>query len=203
LAANWRSAWVILPYAAVFLGMLSLRSAWGALIGFHLALAPLLLQKQTLTHPLLSPVSLRMLIPIALAGMLGGLGLWIIWPWAGIPSDFQTRVAVLGLSGTIWLPFIVYFTLINPFLEELYWRGALGNDRRRPMLVDFLYAGYHTIILALFVDFEWVLFGFLILSATGWLWRQVTRYTDSLLPSVLSHMLADFAILMVLYLKAL
>ena len=182
---------------------MTLRSAWGALIGFHLGLLPILLQKQTLTHRLLSPVSPRMLVPIALAGVLGGLGLWIIWPWTGIPSDFQSRVAALGLSGTIWLPFIVYFTLINPFLEEFYWRGVFGSDKRRPVPVDFLYAGYHTVILALFVGFGWNLLGFLILAATGWFWRQVSRHTDSLLPSVLSHMLADFAILLVLYLKAL
>ena len=71
-----RLAWVVLPYCAVLFGMLILRSAWGALIGFHLALLPLLLPRRQRTHPLFTPVSWQILLPIALAGLLAGLGLW-------------------------------------------------------------------------------------------------------------------------------
>jgi hypothetical protein len=195
--------WVILPYLAVFLGMITLRSAWGALVGFHLTLLPLLVtHRQTISPRFLSPISMKLLLPVAAAGLSAGLGLWLLWPYVGIPADFPARVAALGLSGLIWPFFIAYFTLVNPWLEEAYWRDVLASSSAYPTLVDFLFAGYHLIILGLFVSPAWMLFAFVILSAAGWSWRQVSRYTGSLLPAALSHLLADFSILMVLYLKA-
>jgi len=181
---------------------MTLRSAWGALIGFHLALTPLLLLKRERTPPLLAPVSARILLPAALAGLAAGLGLWLTWPLAGIPSDYPLRVEALGLRAETWLPFIAYFTLVNPLLEEIYWRGILGSDSRLPQPVDFLFAGYHVMIMALFASPPWVFFGFLILSGAGWLWRQLSCYAKSLLPAVLFHALADCSILTVLFLKA-
>lgn len=201
--AKSRLGWVILPYLAVFLGMLTLRSAWGALVGFHLALLPLLVtRRQTFSPRFLAPLSKSILLPVAATGLSAGLGLWFIWPAAGLPADFSARVAVLGLSGLIWLPFIAYFTLVNPWLEEAYWRDALTSPSPYPAPVDFLFAGYHLIILSLFVRPVWMLIAFLILTTASWFWRQVSRYTGSLMPAVLSHMLADFSILMVLYFKA-
>lgn len=44
-----------------------------------------------------------------------------------------------------------------------------------------------------------MVYAFIILVTTGWFWRQVSRYTGSLLPAVLAHMLADFSVLVVLY----
>ena len=198
-----RLGWVILPYLAVFLGMITLRSAWSALIGFHLTLLPLLVtHRQTISPRFHAPVSKGILLPVAVDGLFAGLGLWLIWSFAGLPADFPARVAALGLSGPIWLPFIVYFTLVNPWLEEAYWREVLTSPSSYLAPIDFLFAGYHLIILSLFVSPVWMVFAFAILSVASWSWRQVSRYTGSLMPAVLSHMLADFSILMVLYFKS-
>jgi membrane protease YdiL (CAAX protease family) len=199
---NPRLAWAILPYCGVCFGMLTLRSAWGALIGFHLGLLPLLLSQRKRTHPLLAPVSPRILLPVALTGLAAGLGLWLAWPLAGIPADYPARVAALGLRENTWPPFIAYFTLVNPWLEETYWRGILGSDSRWLQPVDFLFAGFHIVIMALFAAPAWTLLGFSILTGAGWLWRQAARRANSLLPAALFHLLADFSILVVLYLKA-
>jgi membrane protease YdiL (CAAX protease family) len=191
--------WVLVPYLCVFFGMLMWRSAWGALIGFHVGLLPVLLPRWRGIYPkFLSPVSKKTLIFIAQTGILGGLGLWLLWPYTGISSGFPAQLAALGLSGWVWLPFIVYFTLVNPWLEEAYWRNALDSSSRYPAPVDFLFAGYHLIILCLFVNLAWMLFAFVVLVMAGWFWRQVSRYTGSLLPAVFSHMLADLSLLIVL-----
>jgi len=195
--------WVVLAYLAVFLGLFLLRNAWCALVGFHLTLLPLLAPRWRMILPrFLAPVSIRILLPVAAAGLSAGLGLWLVWPYAGIPADYPARVAALGLTGAIWLPFIAYFTLVNPFLEEACWRDALASPSPWPAPVDFLFAGYHLIILAPFARPVWMLAAFVLLAIAGWLWRWVSRYTDSLMPAALSHMLADFSILLVLYVKS-
>ncbi len=203
MAAKLSLGWVILPYLTVWAGMSLWSSAWGALIGFHLTLLPVILPEwRTLPTRFRPPVSKKWLLPVALTGLLAGLGLWLIWPWAGLSTGYSAGVAALGLTGFIWLPFSFYFTLINPWLEEAYWRQAFTSPSRWPAPVDFLFAGYHLFILRLFVSLPWQALAFGILVLAGWFWRQVSRYTGSLLPAALSHLLADGSILLVLYLKA-
>lgn len=192
----------MLPYAAVYVGMVTLQSAWGALLGFHLALLPALTRNWAQAPLRLLPVSWRLTTLVALTGLVAGLGLWWLWPSLGIQADYPARVAALGLSGFIWLPFMAYFTLVNPLLEEAYWRGLLGSPSYFLRPVDFLFAGYHLLILALFVHWPFLLLAVGILALASWFWRQVSRSTGSLLPVVLAHALADLSILVVLYLKA-
>jgi hypothetical protein len=193
--------WISLPYLAVWAGMVLLRNAWGALIGFHLALLPALFLRKQRAPRFFSPVSSRLALAVGLTGLLGGLTLWAAWPWLGLEPRYQGDVRSLGLVSATWLPFIAYFTLVNPFLEEWYWREAFGSESRWPVLSDFLYAGFHLIILALFVGPFWMFVAFVGLSAAGWFWRQVLRQSRSLFPAVFSHMLADLSILLVLYLQ--
>lgn len=202
MTRSLRWGWVLLPYLAVFAGMTLLENAWVALIGFHLSLLPLLLAQAGQVRRFFIPVSFRLLLPVSLAGLAGGLGLWLVWPLAGLPLDFPAQVERLGLRCADWPLFLACFALLNPFLEEWYWRGALGSDSPRPQPVDFLYAGYHISILARFAAPGWVLIGFLLLAGAGWFWRQTARLTGSLLPAALSHLLADASLLIVLYWKA-
>lgn len=192
--------WVILPYLTVLFGIMSLRNAWGALIGFHLSLLPALIKYgRNITPRFLAPVSMKIILPAALTGLAAGLGLWFLWPYSVGQAGFAVRLSALGLSGKVWPPFIIYFTLVNPILEELYWRMILTSASPYPVAVDFLFAGYHLLILNLFVSVGWLVLAFVVLGAASWFWRQISRYTNSLLPAVLSHMLADFSILLVIY----
>ncbi len=194
-----RLSWAALPYMAVAAGMIFLRSAWAALIGFHLAMLPLLLPgRQTPPLPLAS-VSLRRLLPVALTGLVAGLLAWLLWPWLRLPPDLSVRLALGGSSG--WL-IVAYFSLANPVLEEFYWRGRLGSASSILQPVDFLYAGYHLLVVGLFLSPAWNLAIFVILVAVSWAWRQLTRRFQSLLPAVLCHMLADFSLILVVAQKA-
>jgi membrane protease YdiL (CAAX protease family) len=125
--------------------------------------------------------------------------LCLIWPYTGLAKGFSLRMAAVGLSGWSWLPFILYFTVVNPWLEEAYWRNVMGSSSKFPALVDFLFAGYHLIVLSIFVNLSWMVFAFLVLVAASWFWRQVSRKTGSLMPAVLAHMLSDLSLLVVLF----
>ncbi|MCS6994364.1 MAG: hypothetical protein NZP74_11085 [Anaerolineales bacterium] len=202
MARNLRFLWVLLPYLAVFWGMMLTRSAWGALIGFHLALLPLLLPNWKQARRLLAPVSRHILLPLTFGGLAAGPLLWLLWPLGGILPDYPARVEALRLRCETWPLFLAYFSLVNPFLEEWYWRGVLGNDSPRPRLIDFLFAGYHIIIMLLFAAPVWVCIGFLVLAGVSWGWRQSVRLSGSLLPAALSHLLADVSVLSMLYVLA-
>jgi hypothetical protein len=180
--------------------MTTLQSAWGALIGFHAGLLPVVfLYRRTVLPRMFAPVSKVVVLMVASSGLLAGVILALLWPYLGLSPGFASRVAALGLSGAVWLPFIIYFTLINPWLEEAYWRIILFSPSHFLAPVDFLFAGYHLIILSLFVSIYWLLLVFIILTLAGWFWRQISRYTDSLLPAVFAHTLADLSILLVLF----
>lgn len=198
-----RFLWVVLTYLAVFLGLFTFQNAWGALAGFHLTLLPLIvIDRDKILLRLRALVSVGTLLAVAATGVIGGVGLWLTWPNAGLPNDFSPFVAALGLSNTIWVPFILYFVLVNPLLEEAYWRSALTSPSRYPALIDFLFSGYHLFIVAPYLSLFWMLYVFIILACASWCWREVTRYTGSLWPAILSHALADLTILMVIYSKS-
>ena len=65
---------------------------------------------------------------------------------------------------------------------------------------DFLFAGYHLLVLVLFLEWIWILPALGVLLAAGWFWRQLRRRQGGLLLPVVSHMAADGGIMGVVYL---
>ena len=110
------------------------------------------------------------------------------WRW----SDFTTR-------SSFWPVFITYFALVNPWVEEYFWRGYLGSPSRRLYPSDFLYAGFHVLILMGKMQIGAVLYSLIVLVLAGWFWRQLACADEGLLAPVLGHMAADFSILMTVY----
>ena len=98
--------------------------------------------------------------------------------------------------------FIAYFAFVNPFIEEYFWRGYLGNPTKGLYRSDFLYAGFHALILIGKLPVQWILYGMVVLIIAGWFWRQIMREDQGLLAPVLGHMAADFTILLAIYLHA-
>ena len=129
-------------YGAVALGLFWAHSAWGALLGFHaVMLSALWLDRRNLP-----PLSLlvksrhyRWVIVSLLIGSLSGLGLYALWPWLGIAPDLSAQLGALGLTRATWPAFILYFTLVNPWIEEFFWRGYLGSASKWPANMDFVF----------------------------------------------------------------
>ena len=128
-----------------------------------------------------------------------GIGLYFLWDIFGIASDLPIQLKKLGLNSSSWPMFITYFVLVNPFVEEYFWRGILGSDIKKLYSMDVIFAGYHTLILWGRVHPFSILFAFAVLTSAGWLWRQIAREDKGLLAPVLGHMAADFSILLTVY----
>jgi len=93
----------------------------------------------------------------------------------------------------------VYFTFVNPFVEEYFWRGYLGSKTKSLHTTDFLYAGYHALVLINKVQTGSIIFSLGVLVLASWFWRQIAREDGGLLAPVLGHMAADLTIMAVVY----
>lgn len=191
----------LLPYLAVAIGLLWMQHAFLALLGFHFAiLFSLLLARSPIPIKLLfqSKDVRWVMLNILLCGS-SGIALYFLWSYFGVIEDLPAQVEALGLTGTTWPVFITYFVLVNPLVEEYFWRGYLGSPTRRLYPSDFLYAGFHGLVLLGKVQPFAVAYSLGMLVFAGWFWRQLARLNGGLLAPVLGHMVADFTILMAVY----
>jgi hypothetical protein len=75
----------------------------------------------------------------------------------------------------------------------------LGSPTKRLYASDFVYAGFHALILWDRVHTCALTYNLAVLVLAGWFWRQMARADQGLLASTLGHMAADFTILMAVY----
>lgn len=191
----------ILVYAAVAIGMFLWRSAWGGLLAFHSAIViSLLIAKPNIPFKILfTGTNLKWtLLSILLCGS-SGITLYLLWDKFGIAEDITARVQEMGLTASTWLPFIAYFTIVNPILEEYFWRAYLGSPTGDFHVSDFLYSGFHGLILMNKVQPDVILYCLATLVLAGWFWRQIMRNDGGLRAPLLGHMAADLSILMAVY----
>jgi hypothetical protein len=194
----------LLIYLAVGVGIFWIHHAFWALLGFHVAilLSVLLVRSSVPVNILLQSKDVRwVILSIVLCGS-SGISLYFLWPYFGIIDDLHSIIESFGLSNSTWPIFIAYFVLVNPWCEEYFWRGYLGSPTRHLYPSDFLYAGFHSIILLGKMQVGAILYILVLLVLAGWLWRQFARANEGLLASVLGHMAADLSILMAIYVRS-
>jgi len=193
----------ILPYLAVWAGIFLFKNAWFALIGFHgaILLALVFMHPNIPINILFKSKHSQWILMNVLICSASGIGLYFLWSLFGIVPDLSAQLGSMGLNSSVsWFVFIAYFSLVNPFVEEYFWRAVLGNNSKNFYTGDVVYASYHALVLWGKMNSLLILFAVLTLSSAGWFWRQSSREDEGLLASVLGHMIADFSILMVVYL---
>ena len=116
--------------------------------------------------------------------------------------QLESELADLGLTGLPWLLFIGCYFIVNPVLEELFWRGYLGQRTRGLTWNDVWFSGYHVLVAVNFTWWPWVVASFLVLVAISWVWRQFARQARGLLLPILSHTAADASIILAVFLLA-
>ncbi len=191
----------LIAYLTVAAGLFLAHSAWGTLLAFHLGIIiSLLLAKPDVSPALLfkSTDKKWIVLSVLLCGS-SGICVYLLRSRFGIAQDLSTQLQAIGLRASTWPLFIAYFSLVNPLIEEYFWRGYLGSPRTGFHIYDAVFAGYHVFLLLGKVPVSSILFALVVLTLAGWFWRQVIRRDHGLLAAVLGHMSADFSILMVLY----
>jgi hypothetical protein len=190
-----------MPYFAVWLGLYVFHSGWVAIFLYHAGIIALV----TLAKAWPGREAFRANAPmwkIALFGLGGcsaGILLYFLWPLLNFSSALGAALLDWGLTPNAWPLFIAYGALVNPWLEEVYWRGWLGSAAKRPILYDFIFGGFHLVVLAPFLSPFWLTIALLVLAFSGWMWRQVDRVEKSMLATSLFHMASDLSILLVVW----
>jgi membrane protease YdiL (CAAX protease family) len=193
--------YAFVPYLAVGLGLLVFHNAWAAILTYHAGiLAVIFLSKPRIPfRKIVRSSNYKWLMFSVAIGACGGAVLYLLWPLLSVRPDIAVYIRSIGLTPASWPVFIVYYVLVNPTLEEYYWRGYLGSKSKRPLLNDFLFAGYHLIVLGGNIAVPWLVVVFLVLGGAAWYWRQISRITGGLLTAILSHLAADITVIMAIY----
>ena len=193
-----KSKWLapILPYLAVWAGFFIFSNAWATLIGFHLAilLALIWLRPTLPIEALIKTSNPKYVLLSVLVGLSSGIGLYLLWDLFSTADNLREQLLQLDLNSSTWAGFIAYFSLVNPFVEEYFWRGALGDSARGLYIGDLVYAGYHVMVVWDKVPAYSILIMLAALVFAGWFWRQIYRRDGGLLAPVLGHMVADLSI---------
>ncbi|MBN2410813.1 hypothetical protein JXQ31_03910 [candidate division KSB1 bacterium] len=149
-----------------------------------------------LSHGINYPVAIIAIIPAALNGVL----ITYLWPIMKLEHILPAqKLQELGLYGSLWILFIPYYVLVTPWLEELFWRGIFGSNKKTPDVSDILFAGYHIPVLILFIKPFWTIVIFAILTLTAWMWRLIKIKFNGLFIPLLSHFAADISTVIALY----
>jgi len=191
----------LIPYITVGLGLLVFHNAWLAILGYHAGIVAV----TALSKPGVSLKQAyksrryRVLLMAALFGAGGGLLLNILWPLLSVPGDVDSYIRSIGLNEQTWPVFLAYFIVVNPLLEEYYWRSCLAGAGKGLELNDLLFSGYHLLVLAGQMTIIWLIVVFFALTMAAWLWRQMNRLNEGLLASTVSHITADITVILTIY----
>ena len=185
------------PYAAVAVGLYAARSAWAAILLYHLGIVAALSISGWREPLRMTASGWRPGTAAAYAAVtaLAGAALYLLWPHVdATPAGLEGRLLEFGLGGSSWVLFAAYYSTVHPFLEELIWRGNPGGDGKAPLWRDAAFAGYHVPVLWFFIDPAWIVAVFAVLTAASWVWRWTSRRFAGLGVALVSHAAADISI---------
>jgi hypothetical protein len=191
------------PYLAVIIGLYLFENAWLSILLYHAQIGVWgLSHRGTRSPPLLKGWSAQGACCFVLPAVAAGPILYFLLPaMLKINIPLGEWLSDVGLRGpTLWL-FAAYFGLCHPMLEEFHW-SSIRQSLKSAMPAHFFFAFYHVLVVSLILQWPWALATGAVLFGSSWLWHVMeSKYEGTLLP-VLSHTLADSAIIVTVCLAA-
>ena len=126
----------------------------------------------------------------------------ILYPFLFEADKVRSLLLDWHLDNNYFWVLAAVFTLLNPILEERYWRGymlqRLGTTRSALWTSSLFYSLYHGVVLFPLFELPYSLLVCLPIFLAGIVWGWMTVKAKSMWGSVICHALADAGI-MVLY----
>ncbi len=194
-----KKVWLLGPYVAVGAGLLVLKNAWITLIGFHgVMLAALWFHRREWNVKILWRGGRFLWLPVILISVLA-LGYGLIQLAAAFPGygqHLRRMLSGIGLAGTGMAAFAVYVCLVNPVVEEAFWRGLFFEENKRPVLSDVAYGGFHFLLFMPFMFVHYALIAAVSLVVMGYIWRRMAYHQKGLATPLVWHALGDSAVIL-------
>lgn len=200
--------WCLLPCFAIYVGMYIIKSAaWSFALYHVLCLAPAIYWGRKYWLPTWILPKQSHLVWITFAAIAFSAVTVATYELLGklVLSD-QTAINLLkqqGYSKEIFIPISFYAVVVNPIVEEIFWRGIVFNyldqlqmQRKIFPLVfsSAAYALFHYFIFRLVMYPVWAEFGTLLLAIYGAGLALLYRRTGSIVTTALAHgLLTDLA----------
>jgi len=182
---------LLAPYFSVIIFWLVFHNAYLALLGYHLQIV---FWSKKSPFGKFWPNNKRDWF-LSLAMLAAGPFIYFVLPLIA-KTELSTWLSAYKLNGWLWLAMIPYFGLVHPFLEQAHW----GPLREKTQLSHFFFAAYHTIVLYSLLPLFWLLAGFVVLTVASLIWQQIAENSNSYTAPVLSHILADFGVVIAAWL---
>jgi membrane protease YdiL (CAAX protease family) len=205
--------WSLLPCAAMWVGLYQLKSGlWTYGLYHGLCLVPAIVWGRSLWLPTFLKPTIRDCLLLLGAAIVFSAGAVLGYELIGTKLLSNEHVLALlkeqGVSGDLFAFFAFYATIVNPLLEELFWRGVVLNalDEAGSRFKYFgitwsslLYALFHYLIFRLVLYPGWAEVGTSLLAGYGALMALIYRKTGSIVTTALAHgLLTDLACVVLL-----
>jgi hypothetical protein len=178
---------LLAPYLGVGIFWCIFSNGWLAILAYH---AQVLFWSRHSFSEFRGPNKKRLLltaIPTAIAGPL----LYFVLPHIA-HTDLAAWLAHYKLTGFSLFLMIPYFGIIHPVIEQMHWVQL----REQSPVSHLLFAGYHMMVLASLLKTPWLIASFIALAVTSIAWQHITRKAQCLSVAALSHILADFGVIL-------
>lgn len=193
----------IIPYITTYIGLYVFFNAWLALLAYHFVIIIVLIKRNQTLSNINYFIENKKILVSSLILILFILPLLLVtWDFIKIADlDLSYMLTKFHLDGFSFVVFIIYFFSINPILEELYWRIIITYNKNTKVdfLFDFLFAGFHILILILFVKITFVIVSFIALAIAGMTWRYIVRRYQDYVTIFVTHAVADLLIILAIY----
>lgn len=164
--------------------------------------------KETFFHSIKKGVAIKPLLVGTISGLICLLSIYVsvalLQDFLFDSNQLSNLLVQWGFSGTNVWGFILVLILINPILEEWYWREFMYKrylDKlgvtKSVMLTSFFYALYHLLVLIPLFDMPFSLIATIPVFIAGLLWGYFRVKYTSIIAPVISHALADIGIIFV------
>jgi uncharacterized protein len=201
------------PFLAIWLGLYQIHNAVAAFAIYHgICLLPAIIWGRTLWRSSLLLPSGRQSLTLLVSAILFNCLAVFVYEFLGSKLLADQQILDLlnqqGFSKTGFWPLSIYSVVVNPVIEELFWRGVVFNelDRWRLPFKHFaivwssaLYAGFHYLIFRLVLFPGWAELGILLLAVYGAILALIYEKTGSIVSTALTHgLLTDLAVIVLL-----
>ncbi|MBN2442932.1 MAG: CPBP family intramembrane metalloprotease [Spirochaetales bacterium] len=188
-----------IPYIAVLSGLMLLSNAWLTILLYHCGMVIVLYMYRSHLRFSFKISHFGWFGAMIMMGTATGVSIFFFWEFAALQEDIlKTLMKQFHLQGFSFYAFLVYFILINPLLEELFWRILL-NPRKHTFIIDIFFGLYHSLILIYIIHWYFIIPAILCLVFAGMIWRYIHNTYKDDLTIIISHILADVSIVCAVY----